>query len=62
MNHLFELLSNADIADCVFPMGNLEMHFDSRGNLIIGEQCYTAQEILHQEEFMLSEIFKAVHL
>ena len=85
MNHLFQLLLNADvsttltlnlhpqgilkqalqmseIANCVFPMAYLEMHFDVLGNLIVGEQRYTAQQILHQEEFLLSEMFRVIRL
>ena len=59
---LKQALLMSEIADCVFPIGNLEMHFDNNGHLIVGEQRYTAREILHQEEFMLSEIFSAVRL
>lgn len=59
---LKQALQMSEIADCVFPIGTLEMSFDTIGNLRIGSELYTAQQILNQEEFILSQIFSAIHL
>lgn len=59
---LKQALQMSDIADCVFPIGVLEMRFDHLGNLFVGEQSFTAREILDQEEFILGQIFNAIHI